>query len=400
LVSINTLGQDAFDPVFARKTDANGYDTAPIVSQLYTFTVYFVDPQKRYVNEYYSDALYRSEAKRITPSARQVLTNISAQLVPAALITGVVTLFGEQPSSDWTLSVDQKVGAEWRTFYQEWQTTRGQYRIPGLPAGTFRICAVFSAILKGCFGSSERETATEVVVNQGQLLPNINFDANFDFFSQRISGYVMGEGRPLDRIKVELYELSSLLVYTYTNQSGYYQLAGLPEGSNFSVLFKDEREQFATAYYSQDGPSHTPWPLQIYSPTVLNNVSVHLQPAGTITGIVQLDTGEPLSNAVVSLYQYDEKDGRYYESSLLRTSTDERGTYTIKQIIPGTYRVQFGSNVKSPFGFYAYEFYGAKSRRNDVHDAQDVIIFPKQVTGRINHIFGADYLLFLPISRR
>jgi hypothetical protein len=35
-----------------------------------------------------------------------------------------------------------------------------------------------------------------------------------------------------------------------------------------------------------------------------------------------------------------------------------------------------------------------------VHDAQDVIIFPKQVTGRINHIFGADYLLFLPISRR
>lgn len=400
LVAINTSAQDTFDPIFTRTTDANGYYTATIASQLYTYTVYFVDLQRRYVNEYYSDALYRSEAKRITPSARQVITNVSAQLAPAAVITGIVTAFGEKPSSEWMIDVYHKVGAEWRIFRQEWLKSRGQYEIQGLPAGTFRICAIFPYITSGCFGSSEVETATAVTLSQGEVLSNLNFDANFDFSPQRISGFVRGEERPLANIRVELYDLSNLLVYTHTNRSGYYQLSGLSESSNYAVLFKDESEQFATAYYSPHGPADTPWWIEMYSPTVVNNVSIQLQPAGSITGVVQLNTGEPLSDALVSLYWYNEQAEQFYSSLLLRTYTDRLGNYNIKRVSPGTYRVQFGSNINNPFGHYSYEFYGAKSRRNDVNDGQDVFVLPKQVTGGINHIFGADYLIFLPILRR
>lgn len=211
---------------------------------------------------------------------------------------------------------------------------------------------------------------------------------------------MLGEERPLPGVRVELYEFSHLLVYTYTNPSGQYQFAGLAKSSDYALLFKDEGGQFATAYYSPHGPSDRLWPLSVYSPTVLNNVPIHLQTGGAITGTVQLKTGVPLSNALVSFYRYDEQIGNYYQSSLLQTHTDGSGNYAVTQINPGIYRAQFGSNTQNPLGLYAYEFYGAQNRRNDVRDAKDIFVWSRQITGGINHTFGADHLLFLPLLSR
>ena len=100
------------------------------------------------------------------------------------------------------------------------------------------------------------------------------------------------------------------------------------------------RNGFARSEYGQRTPNGRGVSLTITAGQQLKDVTLRLQPAGTITGRVTGHDGEPLTGFTVELLRatYDSTGARVFRPSLT-ARTDDRGEYRIFWITPGKYYV-------------------------------------------------------------
>jgi hypothetical protein len=100
------------------------------------------------------------------------------------------------------------------------------------------------------------------------------------------------------------------------------------------------RNGFARAEYGQRTPNGRGVSLTLAAGQQLKDIAMRLQPAGTITGRVTGDDGQPLTGFTVELLRagYDSTGARVFRPNLT-ARTDDRGEYRIFWISPGRYYV-------------------------------------------------------------
>jgi hypothetical protein len=129
---------------------------------------------------------------------------------------------------------------------------------------------------------------------------------------------------------------NSLITVT-GNARGQFAVPSLPPGTY--RLFAT-RNGFARSEYGQRTPNGRGVFLTIAAGQQLKDITLRLQPAGTITGRVTGHDGEPLTGFSVELLRatYDSTGARVFRPNLT-ARTDDRGEYRIFWITPGRYYV-------------------------------------------------------------
>jgi len=335
------------------------------------------------------------------PRHRQQLT---VALMPATQITGAITFFGSVPPLSGEVVAYHLQQGQWNQIKKAELDERGHYTITGLYADTYRVgmqAWLAEAGVGGVgeyvfYGGDSIETATDLVLGQGEIRRDINWNLEAGIFDSTITGTVTAAGVPIAGIRVELWnghpEGSSFIVYTLTDHAGNYRFDGLPE-SHYSVRFADPQNRYAVTYYGDVG-------IMAISPMISTNgintfasIDGHLEPGGTIRGIVHRYDGTPVANAMVGAFFapgdiYD--DWAQEETPFL---TDHNGEYLITGLRPGRYRVGF-----APAGhlYPSEEFYGG----DHFLTATDVLVEAGKVTDGINIILGPDHYVWMPLLAR
>ena len=120
-------------------TEVDGFDYIIPGLPTGTYRLLFEGDSRYYAAEYYNNASSLQTATDVTVTSGSITGGTNIQLMPAGIITGTVTgPDGKRPS---TIDVNAylQVGAAWQQFRTIKTTSRGQYRIDGLPTGTYRL---------------------------------------------------------------------------------------------------------------------------------------------------------------------------------------------------------------------------------------------------------------------
>jgi hypothetical protein len=97
----------------------------------------------------------------------------------------------------------------------------------------------------------------------------------------------------------------------------------------------------------------------------LQNITLRLTPTGVIFGRITDTDGDPIRFAEVDLLRYSYKDGKKQPITVQFRPTDDRGSYRIYDVPPGTYYVEarasapFETSLLRPTQGYATMFYPA-----------------------------------------
>ncbi|GAA5106568.1 hypothetical protein GCM10023339_03670 [Alloalcanivorax gelatiniphagus] len=178
-------GDSYWDGVTSERTEADGsYDLSGLAAGAYR--VKFdegVEGERTYATEYYDDApsLEGVTTKDVVVPAAGLVENIDAQLELDSEITGTVTGAGADgtgPVVDAEVDVLAKSGARWEYVAFAETNEMGEYRVDGLPAGTYRV--EFGGEVAGGYASEFWKNvrllgnATDVVVGDDVTVPQID----------------------------------------------------------------------------------------------------------------------------------------------------------------------------------------------------------------------------------
>lgn len=405
----------AFDlsTVYYTKTNALGlYRFAEMLPA--TYTLQLIDRQGRYATTYYADAASLADATLI-PLRPRVTQTHNITLRPGAEITGAVTISGEVPSRIFA-SVYRQEGTVWQQISYAYSNVPGnRYRIAGLPVGVYRlqVSAVLgdhdSAIF-GFYGGQDLASAADIVLSAGEKRTDINVAISGPPLNGAISGSVTSNGKPLSGIRVDLYyniggslnaasvnQANDLLpppglqsvVYTSTNARGNYTIGGLPVG-RYVVRFSDPAETYAATYFNPRGSYTYAHTIRLTDNEIINDVSTTLVRGGSVAGAVHLRNGLPITNVNVTAYWFDGSDS---SRVVYATTTDAKGYYWLKAMLPGRYRVSF---YKQGAGYDIEEFYSPTDRVFQVKGGADVLVVADKTTTGIDLILGPNPTLYLP----
>jgi hypothetical protein len=117
------------------------------------------------------------------------------------------------------------------------------------------------------------------------------------------------------------------------------------------------RNGYVRQEYGQRVPKGQGTPISLAKGQALNNVTFRLIPAGTITGHIRDDAGEPLTGLQVQILQpvYFSPGKRRFQS-VGSTRTDDRGEYRLYWVTPGRYYLSVGSGGREPSPVSRIEF--------------------------------------------
>ena len=165
-------------------TDADGRYVFGGLTNGY-FRVGYRDPAEVYANGFYSHVLASWDADKILVLPAQKVSSIDAQLVCGGMITGTVLLGGGVPATDYEVRAYLVSDSSAMTLAGVSPSVRtdrnGNYRMPGLMPGTYRICASgmggYPSARQGCYGGvsgSLPEYGQDVPVRAGTTRRYIN----------------------------------------------------------------------------------------------------------------------------------------------------------------------------------------------------------------------------------
>lgn len=124
---------------------------------------------------------------------------------------------------------------------------------------------------------------------------------------------------------------------------------------------------------------------------IINDVSTTLVRGGSVSGAVHLRNGLPITNVNVTAYWFDGSDS---SRVIYATTTDAKGHYWLKAMLPGRYRVSF---YKQGAGYDIEEFYSPTDRVFQVKGGADVLVVADKTTTGIDLILGPNPTLYLPL---
>jgi hypothetical protein len=216
----------------------------------------------------------------------------------------------------------------------------GRYRMIGLRGGSYRI-AVVTAF--GCETRGELLGPTSlpgrVRVTAGHVTSGVNGSVGR---GGSLTGLVTGPGghaEPGMCIEV-LTHRGGLASFASTARNGHYMASGLAPG-HYDVLLgdpgcSDGPTGLASQWYDGAASRTSATVVTVTADHVRANVNAVLGTDGTISGSVTGPASAPLTGICVSAVPVSRSDSTLY-------ATSSQGTYTLAELPPGRYRVEFQS---------------------------------------------------------
>ncbi|MEZ4664360.1 MAG: carboxypeptidase-like regulatory domain-containing protein [Caldilineaceae bacterium] len=345
-----------WNSLYAVYTDGNGDYTISGVPAG-TFRVGFFDENFPvfYSNEFYNDAENVDTAADIAVALGQDVTGIDVQLAKLGSIAGRVTDKDGNPVENFSVSIYEN-----DAFLNNATTDgNGEYILAGLKTGTYKIGYGTNYFVPG-FSIYQPEyyndaltlaTATAIPVGEGEDV--IGIDAQLANLGS-ISGRVTDEaGNPLSFIQVLVYAASDVGCCnpetTQTNNDGQYTVTGLPTAS-YRIQFDDSFSRvYETEYYSDALTSEAATLVEVALSQDVTGIDARLAKFGTLSGKVTDESGNPLSNIAVTLYQQETDPcciGNWY--SRFTNYSDQDGVYSFGELTAGKYRLHFSEFSSHP----------------------------------------------------
>ena len=154
--------------------------------------------------------------------------------------------------------------------------------------------------------------------------------------SYTIAGTVVNklDGGPLARARIIVSNVNDpKIVYSMvTSEDGKFAFKDLPAGKyslegakrRFIPSAYDQHQQFSTAIVTGAGID-------------TENLMLRLPPVAFITGKILDEVGDPVRNAIVTLYRYDHWQGMAQARRVRTAQTDDQGSYELGPLMPGTF---------------------------------------------------------------
>lgn len=330
----------------------------------------FLDPQNRYVAEYYNDIYYDyysslTDVTLVQVTAAMTTTGINAQLSrPSKLVSQVVdqrnqpisnlivTLYGYNPDS----------GGQWYNKYANIELVNDTYQIAVAP-GRYRIgfedgrsLARYGAEFYD--NAPTIDTATDITVTEETT---VTIQATLADRA-RITGRVTDpNGNPVPDIIVNAYQPFdhpsmpwAVMATTMSDQNGEYSLDGINPG-RYRVGFIDTIDlvEFATEYYDDVVTLAAATEISVTENTVVTNIDTQLGRLAVLQGQVTNSDGTALASIEVFLFRYDPLLNQQFTWQQVGfAQTNATGFYQ-SLLAPGLYRVGF----REFSGVYHQTFY-------------------------------------------
>lgn len=398
---------DYYGSLYARTNLTGEYHLSTVVAGQYRLQ--FIDPAGNYAFEYYNDGRTANEATVSLVSEQQVISNVNVQLAPAGHIAGRVT-FQNQPAANTNVLAELKLAdGSWQAITQTvTNPNTGQYRIGGLPAGSYRISAQATIYDQyyvyqpyGVYGGSTPADAAEIPLATGGTAETVDITLRGANFAGSLSGQITANGTPIAGIRVALYNSNNLCctfqlpiptIYTFTDVNGRYTFSGLANGA-FVLGVTDPTGHYATTYYPDQISPNPMSQLYTQDDQAITNVNVALSLAGALSGHVATRDGKAVAGLSVLLTGYDPQLGGYVNIPL-DMRTDTTGGYTITGLHPNDYIVCFTGQP-----YYYAECYGGIESPYGNYGNKSVTVTAGKTTTGIDLIWGPDLRSYLPFVR-
>jgi hypothetical protein len=359
-ICVDAYPQGSTSPVTSTTTGSDGtYELAHLAPKAYN--LYFdtsCDFSNLFVSQWGDGSATQAGATVVTVTSGGSLTGENATLVP--LTTGGISGTVTSTSNVGVGNVCAEVFAAGTSNFVSSTPTAsdGWYSVINLPAGSYDVefasCKSLSPYqVQWYSGVTTQGASTAVTVLSGRTTTGIN--ATLTPTTGSISGTVTdASSNPLGYVCVVAFAHGSqTLVAEATSNptTGAYTLAGLPVGS-YDIEFSGNycgAYGYATQWYNgvASQTSATGVPVTLNGATTGINAKL-ASTVGTISGTVLNGTAEGVSDVCVSANQ-----GSNQVTSTL-TGTD--GTYSLENLAPGTYTVEFvygcGSASTVPVQWY------------------------------------------------
>ncbi len=347
---LENIGVTAYDAttgdyVNSDSTDASGlYRIGGLAPDHYK--LYLYDSDGVYLEEYYDDKPDFASADPVLATGGLTVT-ANAQLVRAAVITGVVTAAATGlPLEDIDVNV---YNATTGNYIRDTDTdASGVYRIGGLATGPYKLYfRDYDGVYLGEYYHDKPDLAsadpvmatagTTVTVNAALGLAGV------------VNGAVTdeGSGAPLVSINVTVYNAATgnSISSDNTDAAGIYHIGGLATGG-YKVRFVDNNGIYMTEYYNDKATlASADWVTATAGLTITVNAA--LIPGGVLNGVVtDEDSGLPLEDVDVNLY--DALTGNYLNDR----DTNAAGVYRFGGLATGRYKLYFRDRSGVHLGEY------------------------------------------------
>ncbi|WP_181038463.1 S-layer family protein [Arthrobacter sp. ZGTC131] len=287
--------------------------------------------------QWYAGAASFEAATPVTLTAGQDHVDINATLVKGASISGKVTapaginLSGVQAylytsDSYYSFAASVDVAAD------------GSYNFAGLAAGSYKVqfAAGTSGALDQWYGGLSHSAATTVPVSDSQDLALSDTPL---VKGATISGNVTAPaGVNLSAVTARVYNADNFRASAVTAQvraDGTYRVTGLRAG-NYKVQFSGYDTGALTQWYASGTTMETATLLPLTAGQDLTGIDATLTKGASITGKITVPAGVDLTMVNVSATAEGSANGTYGQ-------VNADGTYAIKGLVAGTYKVKFSS---------------------------------------------------------
>lgn len=311
-----------------------------------------------YFSEWYDDAETYALATPISIAPNQTIPNIDAAIQRGGELSGTVFTSGGMPITDTRVYVYTSTQSTY-SIEQDYISVsdQGQYRFDGLATGTYFLEFVPDSVWNSSLGYSVRQVwapeyhdgkatlvdADGISVTAGQ---STNVDATLELGGV-LKGRITADdnGEPLESVRVRVEGLATdVYASVSTDSSGYYEIVGLP-ADNYRIEFDASwASEYLDEYYNRvfDAVDSTPVEIALGETETLD---YSLRKGGVIVGrVTALDTGNPLEDIYVQLYEPPSGVDCYYDGNVAdSTYTDASGYYTFTRLLPNTYDITIGT---------------------------------------------------------
>jgi protocatechuate 3,4-dioxygenase beta subunit len=288
-------------------------------------------PDVNYIGEVYNDGQVLTLAAGTTTSA------IDGQLTRGGSISGRITDASGDPLFQAVANVYLGDTARPAGVFTD---ANGNYVIDRLRTANYavRMRAPGGSVLATEWYSDRPSfaAALPVPVIAGQTTGGINAALGA---AGSISGRVTDAGgNPIGGVQVAVNDITGIALQTaMTDGSGNYFVGRLP-AANLIVYFNATTANgvnFASEYYPDKLFVGEAQAVPVLAGQTTSGIDAELAGAGTITGRVTASGGTPLAGITVTAF------GAADGALVFGTTTDTLGNYTIRNILPGGYKVRF-----------------------------------------------------------
>ena len=171
-----------------------------------------------------------------------------------------------------------------------------------------------------------------------QNIYTLTVETSSDFETATISGTVTDESLNPLSADVWIYtDTDGWICHSYCDDTGFYNIS-LP-GGDYKVRvstgpwFEHAKIDYVTEWYDDAISAEEAATLTVLSGQTVFNINARLAMAGSITGHIEDEYGNPLWSQI---YVYD-----YKQKLIASGSPDENGDYTLERIQPGNYKLRF-----------------------------------------------------------